>query len=277
MHPDIIIPLLNDTLVISSYRLFFILACAAVLIISAILLRRHGLPVSKTVILLVIITLAVPVGARLLHAITNPGLYLSDPEQLWSLQLTGFSLMGGLLLATAAGIAAARWLGLDPWQMADRIAPGLGAGLALMRVGCYLNGCCFGIKTDLPWAVHYPIGSIPYKYYLPALLEQDTVLPFALINSPGIHPAQLYELLAALLITAAAVFLLRRKAPAGVPFLVFALLFAGFRWFNSTLRVPAVTLSIDPWFYPVLYLVIILLCLLLIIKKTGTKARQDLQ
>lgn len=277
MHPDIVISLLNETLVISSYRLFFILACAAVLIISTILLRQLDLPVSKTVILLAMITLSVPVGARLLHVISNPSLYLSDPERLWSLQLTGFSLMGGLLLATAAGIVTARSLSLDPWQIADRIAPGLGTGLALMRVGCYLNGCCFGTKTDLPWAVHYPIGSIPYNYYLPALLDQETVLPFALITSPGIHPAQLYELLAALLITALAVFLLRRKAPAGVPFLVFALLFAGFRWFNSTLRVPAVTLAIGPWFYPMLYLVIILLCLLLIIKRTIRKAGQDLQ
>lgn len=276
MYPEIVIDFIPGTLVLSSYRLFFLLAGITVIITSVLLLRRLGLSIGKITILLIPMILAVPAGARLLHLITNPDIYIKDPTRIWSLELTGFALMGGLVLATAVGIITARLLKLDPWQMADHIAPGLGMGLAVMRVGCFLNGCCFGMKTKLPWAVHFPIGSIPYKYYLAESLARDSFLPFALLQSPGIHPTQLYELTAALLIAAAALIMLRRKAPTGAAFLVSAILFAGFRWFNSTLRVPAATLDIAPWFYPVLYGGIILLSLLLLINQI-IKKRVDEQ
>ncbi len=268
MHPYIKISLFsNELLKISSYRLFFILACVAVLSISFLIIKKKQLPLVKSAVMLTAMALTVPVGARILHLITNPIIYQRNWDKLWALQLTGFSLMGGLILAALTGVILSRLLRLDLWPLADSIAPGLGAGLVLMRIGCYFNGCCFGEKTNLPWAVHFPAGSIPYKYYLPGLLEKETLSPFALFSSPAIHPTQLYELAAALLITAVTIYLLRREAPAGIPFLVFALLFAAFRWFNSTLRVPAETLSIAPWFYPLLYSAIILLCLLLLLKK----------
>ena len=36
------------------------------------------------------------------------------------------------------------------------IAPGMVAGLAFGRLGCLLNGCCYGGETDVPWAVTFP-------------------------------------------------------------------------------------------------------------------------
>ncbi len=47
-------------------------------------------------------------------------------------------------------------------KFADIIAPSLLIGLALGRVGCFLNGCCYGGQCDLPWAVSFPPGSPPY-------------------------------------------------------------------------------------------------------------------
>jgi phosphatidylglycerol:prolipoprotein diacylglycerol transferase len=46
--------------------------------------------------------------------------------------------------------------------LADLIAPSLLVGLALGRIGCLLNGCCYGGASDLPWAVHFPRNSPPY-------------------------------------------------------------------------------------------------------------------
>lgn len=102
--------------------------------------------------------------------------------------------------------------------------------------------------------------------------------PFVLLSSPGIHPTKLYELMAAALVTLTALFLIKQKIVDGLPFLVFALLFTGFRWFNSSLRVGAATLDIAPWFYPLLYLGIILLCGILIIIRLaswGQKSNSD--
>lgn len=46
--------------------------------------------------------------------------------------------------------------------LADLIAPSLLVGLALGRIGCFLNGCCYGGECELPWAVRFPRSSLPY-------------------------------------------------------------------------------------------------------------------
>lgn len=266
MHPYMKLTLWSHQVIsISSYRLFFLLACLPVILISIIGIRQKRLPLHKSLIILLVMVVSVPLGARILHILTNPVIYQQGPAKMWSLQFTGFSLMGGLILAAVTGVIMSLLMRFDPWPLADSIAPGLGVGIVLMRTGCFLNGCCFGKVTNLPWAVHFPVGSIPYKYYLPGVLEQKTVLPFALFRSPGVHPTQIYELLAALVITILIVLLARRKPPSGVLFLLFALLFAIFRWVNSLLRVPAHTLMVTDWFYPLLYSAIILLSIILLI------------
>lgn len=276
MHPYLQLTLWsNHTIGISSYRLFFWLACLAVIVISYIGIRRRKLLLKESLLVLIAMAIAVPVGARLLHIITNPVIYQQDPAKLWSLNLTGFALMGGLILAALMGICLSLWLRFNPWPLADAVAPGLGIGIVLMRIGCYLNGCCFGQVTNVPWAVHFPMGSIPHKYYLPGLIEKKSLLVIGLFNSPGIHPTQLYELLAALIITMIIVFLIRKKTPDGVPFLVFALLFAIFRWTNTLFRVPANTLGAPEWFYPLLYFAIILLSTFLLILRYRSPTAYD--
>ncbi|MGI6752602.1 MAG: prolipoprotein diacylglyceryl transferase [Anaerovoracaceae bacterium] len=266
MHPYIELAVFNNLSIgISAYKLFFILACLAVLIISYIGIKNRGLDLKKSALILLMMTLAVPIGARVLHFITNPVIYQLNPEKLWALNLTGFALMGGLILAALLGVFLSRLLKYNLWPLADSVASGLGIGIAIMRVGCYLNGCCFGKTANLPWAVEFPMGSIPYNYYLADMAERKSFSLFTLINSPPIHPTQLYELLAALLITLIVLYLIKKNSPAGVPFLAFSLLFSLFRWFNSSLRVPAPTLKLSPCFYPLLYALIALLSIFLII------------
>jgi phosphatidylglycerol:prolipoprotein diacylglycerol transferase len=68
------------------------------------------------------------------------------------------SLIGGML-GFAAFLIKYR---LPPLPMLDILTPGMLLGLALGRLGCFLNGCCFGGVCDLPWAVRFPAGSPPY-------------------------------------------------------------------------------------------------------------------
>jgi phosphatidylglycerol---prolipoprotein diacylglyceryl transferase len=51
---------------------------------------------------------------------------------------------------------------LPLWATLDLVAPGMLLGLALGRIGCLMNGCCFGGECELPWAVTFPIGSPAY-------------------------------------------------------------------------------------------------------------------
>ncbi len=67
----------------------------------------------------------------------------------------------GALFGGAVGLVAfTRKHRLPLLSMADLVAPSLLVGLAFGRIGCLLNGCCYGGQTELPWAVTFPkIGS----------------------------------------------------------------------------------------------------------------------
>ncbi|NIU02223.1 MAG: prolipoprotein diacylglyceryl transferase, partial [Nitrosopumilaceae archaeon] len=38
--------------------------------------------------------------------------------------------------------------------------PHAGITLIILRTGCFLNGCCYGVRTNMPWGVSYPRGSL---------------------------------------------------------------------------------------------------------------------
>ncbi len=68
------------------------------------------------------------------------------------------SLIGG---AIAALIFLARHR-LPVLAMGDLMAPSIVLGMAVGRIGCFFNGCCFGGACELPWAVQFPFGSPPH-------------------------------------------------------------------------------------------------------------------
>jgi phosphatidylglycerol:prolipoprotein diacylglycerol transferase len=75
----------------------------------------------------------------------------------------GLVIYGGFIGAAIGFIAFARKHKLPLLAMADLVAPSLMVGLALGRIGCFLNGCCYGGQTDWPWAVTFPCESPPYN------------------------------------------------------------------------------------------------------------------
>ena len=79
------------------------------------------------------------------------------------------------------------------WWLADLIAPGLALGYAFARVGCFLNGCCYGRLTSLPWAV---------QFHDPPLSTHLT---------PPSHPVQLYAVVANLALFGILAYFWRRK------------------------------------------------------------------
>lgn len=71
----------------------------------------------------------------------------------------GLEFYGGFILSVI-GVTYYlwRWGHSLRWYL-DIMAPSSALGLAFGRIGCFLNGCCFGAPTDLPWAVKFPYGS----------------------------------------------------------------------------------------------------------------------
>jgi len=78
----------------------------------------------------------------------------------------GLVIYGALIGATVAFVGYVIRHRLPAFAMADLIAPSLMAGLALGRIGCLLNGCCYGGESTLPWALSFPRESLPYMEQL---------------------------------------------------------------------------------------------------------------
>ncbi|MFM8290114.1 MAG: prolipoprotein diacylglyceryl transferase [Planctomycetia bacterium] len=150
------------------------------------------------------------VGARLFYVIEYheqffaAGLVAAVPKVL-NVAAGGLVVFGALPTAAAAAWFFARRRGLPILALADVIAPGLLVGLAIGRVGCFLNGCCYGGPCDLPWAVRFPPESPPW-------LDQAArgLLPPPVSGQPPpwslpVHPAQLYAAIDAALLALVAI------------------------------------------------------------------------
>jgi phosphatidylglycerol:prolipoprotein diacylglycerol transferase len=97
------------------------------------------------------------------HEFQRPGLMATLGEMINITQgglVVYGALIGGLLGFTAFLIKQR----LPILAMLDIVTPGMLLGLALGRVGCFLNGCCFGGACELPWAVRFPAGSPPFVH-----------------------------------------------------------------------------------------------------------------
>jgi phosphatidylglycerol:prolipoprotein diacylglycerol transferase len=98
----------------------------------------------------------------------------------------GLAYYGGFIFASAFGLYYARKHRLGMWKMADLAAPWIALGLALTRMGCFLNGCCYGKVSTLPWAVRFPAGGVAHEAQERAHLIAPGGAPLP------VHPAQLY-------------------------------------------------------------------------------------
>ncbi len=74
----------------------------------------------------------------------------------------GLVVYGSLLGGVLAFVVYTLRHRLSMLSVADIVAPSMMIGLALGRIGCFLNGCCFGGECDWPWAVRFPWQSPPH-------------------------------------------------------------------------------------------------------------------
>lgn len=174
-------------LVPGSYTTAMLAATLVALLTGTWQAAKHGLSRSRVVVCLTAGAVAAMPGARLWHAITHISVYQQNPAAMFAWQPAGFSLAGGILLAAAVVFVAGRRLQLPLRRLADAAAPGLLLAVAILRLGCFAQGCCSGMVTDLPWGVRYPAGSLP-------ALRQLQSAPWSVLTGPQpVHPVQLYE------------------------------------------------------------------------------------
>jgi len=166
--------------------------------------------------------LAAIIGSKLLLLWAEPE-YRANPLHLLSLDFlrSGGVFYGGLIGAVSTGYLLVRRYQLPWWKTADAFAPGIALGQAIGRQGCFAAGCCWGKPTHLPWGVRFS-----------ALGHQITGVPIDV----DIHPTQLYESFAALLIFFFLLWLHKRKRFGGQVILFYAVLYSITRFLIEFVR-----------------------------------------
>src|ERR1700722_3483910 len=151
-------------------------------------------------------------GARFVYVTTYWKQEFADQpfSEVFMIQHGGLVFYGGLIGATIASIIYLRWKKLPVWKIADILAPSIALGSVFGRIGCLLNGCCYGRPCDLPWAITFPPGHETHPTGLP--------------GTP-VHPAEIYDALLNLLLYLALAWLFRRKKFDGQ---IFALYLIGY-------------------------------------------------
>lgn len=117
------------------------------------------------------------VGARLFYVIHYLEQFKTDPLSVFAIWEGGLELLGGVILAITVIIVYMRYHKLAIRKYLDILAIGLMLALAFGRIGCFLNGCCFGRPTNLPWGVHFPYGSYAYHSQVSPNLERNRAEP----------------------------------------------------------------------------------------------------
>ncbi|MGA3163675.1 MAG: prolipoprotein diacylglyceryl transferase [Verrucomicrobiota bacterium] len=99
-------------------------------------------------------------GARIVYVATYwKDEFAGQPfSEIFMIQHGGLVYYGGLIGATIAGIICNHWKKLPFWKTADVLAPSIALGNIFGRIGCLLNGCCYGRACNLPWAIRFPSG-----------------------------------------------------------------------------------------------------------------------
>ena len=138
------------------------------------------------------------VGARFAYVTTYwQQEFANQPfSEIFMLQHGGLVYYGGLIGATVAGFVYLTWKKLPVWKIADILTPSIALGSVFGRIGCLLNGCCYGRACDLPWAIHFPIN-------------HET-------HGAALHPTEIYDALLNLILYLALAWLFRRRGEARI-------------------------------------------------------------
>jgi len=151
-------------------------------------------------------------GARLLYVAAFFNDYKGNLISIFYVNQGGLVYLGGLLGVLAATAVYVRYHRVNIWKLLDVFSPASMIGYAIGRIGCFLNGCCYGIKL---------FG-----------IEQ---------------PTQIYSSISGLAIFAVLVLLYKKKRYDGQIFLITLLLYSIYRFFIEFLRYSPVHVFIFTW------------------------------
>lgn len=158
------------------------------------------------------------IGARIVYVTTYWKQEFADQpfSEVFMVQHGGLVYYGGLIGATVAGFIYLFWKRLPVWKVSDVLAPSIALGSVFGRIGCLLNGCCYGYACDLPWAIRFPPD------------HETHGLP--------VHPTEIYDALLNLILYVLLAWWFRRRKFDGQIFAAYLMIYAIFRSISEHFR-----------------------------------------
>lgn len=161
------------------------------------------------------------IGSRLAYVMANWSYYRTAPLEIIRIDQGGLIFYGGFLLAAGVLVGFARYYRMPLWHAADFAIPGLAIGHALGRIGCFLNGCCYGRPADDAWCgISYPPVSEPGR----------------LFAGMPLYPVQLFESACLFLIWLVLLYAYPRRRKNGAVFALYLVLYPPCRFLLEYFR-----------------------------------------
>ncbi len=197
--------------------------------------KKRGIDPNHIMDVSVVIIISSIVGSRLLYVIFHldefRGRWLDTINPFQSdgqIGIAGLTLLGGVVLSFISCMLYLYIKKLSFLKFADIIVPSVALGIFLTRIGCYLNGCCFGLPCDGAVCVEFPHHS-----------AAGSVFP-----NQSLIPTQLYSSLYGLFMLVALLYLERHQRFTGFLFYWFLVLYGisrftidFFRFYESSMVV----------------------------------------
>ncbi len=175
-----------------AYFIFWLVAAVFGIGSGMQLTRRAGFPALPSFVALCVFAFAILLGSKLLYLVEFSVFPSDDPvpmpqNSLGALLWHGFRIPGGILLLAAAFPLIGWVFHLPTRRFADAAIPAAGMAIFCIRIGCLLNGCCFGAPTAFPLAITFPPGARVYGWQVAHGLIADGAP-----HSLPVHPLQVY-------------------------------------------------------------------------------------
>lgn len=238
---EIPIPFLQKVIPVYSYGFMLMIAFLVAISIARWRARKEGIDPNKISDLAIYIVCAAILGARIFFVVQFFDNYKDNLLGVFKIYEGGLVYYGGLFAGTITGFLFIKKHRLPLLKTIDAVIPSGAIGLGLGRIGCFLNGCCFGkVAHHIPWAVQFPrtmdkAGMIDGS---PAFLHQYDLglLHLSDAHSLPVHPTQLYSFLSDLALFFILIAFLRYRRRDGEVFLLFGIIYPIIRFCMELLR-----------------------------------------
>ena len=257
MLPEISLSVMGAQIHIHTYDLFVWLSMTAGLAMAYVQLIRMGTGRIATALTCAVTCASFLLGARVLNYVINYKKYTEAGIPLFIMKSGYFSLYGGMAASFLALYISSYRLRTDFLELMDRLTVPFLLSYFVMKIGCFLNGCCYGKITKSSFSVPLPLRE-------QAELDASPLIS-QFFGSPEIrvYPAQLMEASASILIIAAVLLaerLFRSKIKGntkGAGFALSAALLSLFRLIILQFRSTSYSYTVLNIFYPMLYISVI--------------------